>query len=162
MDSDHDQAVLERLRVENPKSVLVVAPEVSAGVIQFSREAGETSLLHIPINEFQDSVDGLGRFDFAVIYDVFAEMDKQTTQQMIARLRDLHVGLLWVLVPPGDENCFGADDALAQGFRMVDPNKFGSDETQWYEFSLRFYKPIPQWLNTRDWANPERWDKERW
>ena len=45
---------------------------------------------------------------------------------------------------------------------MVNPENFGAEQPEWYEFSLRFYKPVPQWLNAENWANPERWDKSRW
>ena len=45
---------------------------------------------------------------------------------------------------------------------MVEPQNFGSKDSQWYEFSLKFYKPVPQWLNAKNWANPKNWDKTRW
>lgn len=31
-----------------------------------------------------------------------------------------------------------------------------------YVFNIANYKETPEWLNARNWANPELWDKFRW
>ena len=31
-----------------------------------------------------------------------------------------------------------------------------------YLFDIETYKHTPDWLNARNWANPERWEKYRW
>ncbi|ELA08705.1 hypothetical protein MOMA_09106 [Moraxella macacae 0408225] len=31
-----------------------------------------------------------------------------------------------------------------------------------YQFNLFDYKQLPDWLNSKFWANPENWDKFRW
>ena len=31
-----------------------------------------------------------------------------------------------------------------------------------WQFNLYDYKPLPNWLNSDYWANPENWDKQRW
>lgn len=46
------------------------------------------------------------------------------------------------------------------GFRKL--NVLHSDsvdaKSRWYEFRLSHYKQVPDWLNARNWANPERFE----
>jgi hypothetical protein len=45
---------------------------------------------------------------------------------------------------------------IALGYRAVP-----GDEPV-YLFDIHDYKQTPDWLNSRNWANPERWDRYRW
>ncbi len=116
---------------------------------------------HLAADRLEDLPPELGRFDLVMMFNTLEHLSKRSAEQLVSRLRDLHARLLWVAVSDADSQ-FNCKDAVAQGMRMVDPEKFASGELQWYEFSLKFYKPVPQWLNARDWANPGRWDKDRW
>lgn len=53
-------------------------------------------------------------------------------------------------------------DALFYSFGFKKLNVLQGAESaqhyQWYEFRLSHYKPQPDWLNSRFWANPERFD----
>ena len=54
-----------------------------------------------------------------------------------------------------------ADSQLfAFGFRKLDVIGLSSSDTpmRWFEYRLSQYKPSPDWLNARFWANPERFD----
>lgn len=44
------------------------------------------------------------------------------------------------------------------GFLLVLEN-----QGNWFlHFDIHQYKETPDWLNAKNWAHPERWDKERW
>ena len=45
------------------------------------------------------------------------------------------------------------------GFSQVET--FGSHTIIW-QFNILSYKQVPDWLNSKYWANPENWDKFRW
>lgn len=48
---------------------------------------------------------------------------------------------------------------FAFGFRRLGDIDASDSRLTWYEYSLRNYKPAPDWLNARFWANPERFDQ---
>ncbi len=163
MNSEVDQVLLRRLRSNPPESVLIVAPQLPPVLLEFSNETENLQMTHVAFESLEKSTCQLERYEFAaVVESTFERLTNHTAQQLVARLRDLHAKLLWVAVSDGPDSVFCSKDAMAQGMRMVDPTKFGSKDTKWFEFSLKFYKPVPKWLNARDWANPDRWDKDRW
>ncbi len=45
------------------------------------------------------------------------------------------------------------------GFSQIET--FGSHTIIW-QFNILSYKQVPDWLNSKYWANPENWDKFRW
>lgn len=160
--TDLQKAILSRLSIEKPQNMLVVAPELPAELRAIVELQSNISLTHVVFSEFDSFCDGLGRFDYVIVIDTLGDLEKQTAEQLISRLRDIHAKLLWVKVPLDDNTKFGVADAVAQGFRRVETEDGGEQQEQWYEFSLKFYKPVPQWLNAKHWANPARWDKDRW
>ncbi len=163
LNSELLQALIDRLQTESPNSVLIVAPEIPIGLQEYVNQSKDLTITHINLSELDSKFSGLGRFDFVVVFDAVDSFAKRITEQMISRLRDLHAKLLWVMVNDNEDDVnYGKKDAIAQGLRLVDPDQFGRNTFCWFEFSLHFYKPIPQWLNAKNWANPEQWDKNRW
>lgn len=162
MSPDLEQALIERLEIEKPAAVLFIAPDISPGLTDHLNAKPGLALDHVIFESLQTSIVPLGRFDFVIIADTLEKLDRKESEQLVSRLRDMHSKLLWVMVCESQEDSYTGKDAIAQGMRMVTPENFGSGQPEWYEFSLRFYKPVPQWLNARNWANPERWDKSRW
>jgi chlorite dismutase len=156
------QAALQRLSIELPKTLLIIAPEMPSELLEYSAQAENVTLTHVAFDSLEKSVEQLGRFDFVIVVDTLEKLKKQTAQHLVSRLRDIHAKLLWVAVTDHSDYNFGSQDAIAQGMRMVEPQNFGSKDSQWYEFSLKFYKPVPQWLNAKNWANPQNWEKTRW
>ncbi|MDE0310532.1 MAG: DUF6231 family protein [Acidiferrobacterales bacterium] len=163
MSSQVEQILLQRLKSDPPESVLIVAPKLSRVLAEFASQSENLQVTHVAFESLEKSTRELERYDFAaVVESTFLQLDGHAAQQLVARLRDLHAKLLWVAVSDGPDTAFSSKDAMAQGMRMVDPTQFGNKDTKWFEFSLKFYKPVPKWLNARDWANPDRWDKDRW
>ena len=163
MDAHTATAVSHLLESSRPDSVLIVAPEVPACVSQYAAEHSQATVKHVVFRDFEQSLGDLGRYDFAFVWDILDHLEKTDARQLIGRLRDLHARLLWVSVPDaGLKNRFGREDAIAQGMRAVRPGQAGGKTEQLYEFSLQFYKPVPQWLNAENWANPHLWNKRRW
>ena len=162
MNSQLGQAVLRRLSVDLPKTLLIIAPELPSELLEYSEQAEDVTLTHVAFESLEKSVEQLGRFEFVIVVDTLENVKRQTAQQLVSRLRDIHAKLLWAAVTDHSDDVFGSKDAIAQGMRMVEPQNFGSKDSQWYEFSLKFYKPVPQWLNAKNWANPKNWDKTRW
>ncbi len=64
-----------------------------------------------------------------------------------------------LIVHPGDGHRVGGSvdqQLVSLGFTRQ------TTEEPVYLFDIETYKRTPDWLNARNWANPEMWDKHRW
>ncbi|MBA56033.1 MAG: hypothetical protein CMK89_16400 [Pseudomonadales bacterium] len=57
-----------------------------------------------------------------------------------------------------DQDGMTETDCLALGFIRCAV----TESNRYYLFDLKTYKPVPDWLNPKFWANPQNWDKYRW
>jgi hypothetical protein len=102
------------------------------------------------------------RFDLVFIDAGVFTLDKSTLLQLFAKARDLlssRVMVEWVAdrYPQWQEADFLG---LAMRRRAVTAEADG--EHVFYGYDLKTYKPAPDWLNPKYWANPHMWDKARW
>ncbi len=89
----------------------------------------------------------------AVGIDVLNGMNQPQAQQLINRTR-LYLAPHMLLVAPA--NCALGDAAFrALGFTL---SVTDADGIRVYDFDLATYKMVPDWLNARFWAHPERWE----
>ncbi|MGA7178721.1 MAG: DUF6231 family protein [Thiobacillaceae bacterium] len=75
------------------------------------------------------------------------------TMAEIARLRD-HCPRLIVLTHSPDRPDFS--EFLALGFERLYQSPEGT--VQLYSYDIATYKSVPDWLNAKYWAHPERWE----
>ena len=78
----------------------------------------------------------------------------QTTTQSLTRLRDLLARQVLVLADPQYSPLLHS-----LGFSQIE--QLTQNIIIW-QFNILSYKQIPDWLNSKYWANPENWDKFRW
>jgi len=96
------------------------------------------------------------------------DIDKPCLIRLLARIRDLHADRVIHISNTRNNNTCGwaLADSLALGFSQIGKSviaeQLDESELQIFEFDIRNYKPAPDWLNAKNWANPERWDKHRW
>jgi len=79
---------------------------------------------------------------------------------VLARLRDLYARHTLLLAEDGGAPAHG--DLMALGFVALGRYRHQDHGLRLYEVALATYKTTPDWLNSRDWANPRLWDKYRW
>lgn len=115
------------------------------------------SLHHVTADQlmeptFQD------RFDLVWLSEATLKQGQQCQNGLIAKCRDQLAAR--VLLELGNEDRSGLSDTecLALGFVRCAT----TDRHNYYLFNLKTYKPVPDWLNPRFWANPQNWDKFRW
>ncbi|WP_180165946.1 DUF6231 family protein [Acinetobacter sp. YH12049] len=110
-----------------------------------------TEFLNLPFTQ---------RFDLGfVILDTesMLSLDQQQKTQMLVKLRDLFAKRIVVVSKLHDEQLL-----RALGFtQLIDKTTHESDFALW-QFNILTYKHIPDWFNSKFWANPENWDKFRW
>ena len=104
------------------------------------------------------------RYDLAVI---ILSNDSAIDTQIIQRCRDLfakHCLVVQNLSEPAtgvDVVSFGFSRLHEQPIVENDPDHHTTSYQVW-QFNLFDYKHLPDWFNSKFWANPELWNKFRW
>ena len=110
-----------------------------------------TEFLNLPFTQ---------RFDLGFVIldtETMLSLDLQQKTQMLVKLRDLFAKRIVVVSKLHDEQLL-----RALGFtQLIDKTTHESDFALW-QFNILTYKHIPDWFNSKFWANPENWDKFRW
>ena len=77
--------------------------------------------------------------------------------QLLVKLRDLMAKRIVVVSQLQDEKLL-----RALGFtQLIDRTLHDRDFALW-QFNILTYKHVPDWFNSKFWANPENWSKFRW
>ena len=80
---------------------------------------------------------------------------------LLSSLRDLHARQVLAFIPIDAFNWHAAD-LLALGMQRHARFEQEQQLIEAWSFDIKTYKPVPDWLNPRFWANPENWNKFRW
>lgn len=100
------------------------------------------------------------RYDLAVVMLDTVEtehLSEQIMSQILVKLRDLFAKRLVVISRMQNEKLL-----RALGFtQLIDKTIHEADFALW-QFNILTYKHVPDWFNSKFWANPENWDKFRW
>jgi len=100
------------------------------------------------------------RYDLGFVVFDTTEMQKISEiekAQVLVRLRDLMAKRIVVVSKRQDEKLL-----RSLGFtQLIDKTLHDADFALW-QFNILTYKHVPDWFNSKFWANPENWDKFRW
>ncbi|MBO3670471.1 MULTISPECIES: DUF6231 family protein [Acinetobacter] len=100
------------------------------------------------------------RYDLGfVVFDTAEMQNISETEkaQVLVRLRDLMAKRIVVVSKRQDEKLL-----RSLGFtQLIDKTIHDADFALW-QFNILTYKHVPDWFNSKFWANPENWDKFRW
>lgn len=99
------------------------------------------------------------RYELAVLADPQSLTTTDTICQLVARARDRWARQVLVLLPKQSNNHITEREFFALGFNHRQLPEALQTDFAAYGFSITRYKPTPDWLNSRFWANPERWNK---
>ena len=161
--------IVETLRAASARDILRIGGVADAGFAWPDHTPDHTSSLapdhtlnHAPA-ECLDSAaalvtTGRRRADLAIA-SLETGSNPRQARQLIAVMRDLLARQLLVFVP---ENLL--DDTTLIGLGLSRQARYDINGERWQAWShdILTYKPAPDWLNPRFWANPENWDKYRW
>lgn len=158
-------AMIESLKPDS--LVMVVATGKEDLIEEMTRRFPRLHITQIRGNEIADLSLNAKPWGLAIVANALEHMDKQSAQTVVARLRDLFSEVLLVAVPVGCEwrdlrSYWDASDLHALGLRLVNSYTYRGKSIHLYQFDINNYKTTPDWFNSRDWANPEMWDKARW
>ena len=110
-----------------------------------------TAFLNLPFTQ---------RYDLGfVVLDVeqFRNLAITEKSQILVKLRDLMAKRIVVISTLDDEQLL-----RGLGFtQLLDQTAHEQNVAVW-QFNILTYKQVPDWLNSKFWANPENWNKFRW
>lgn len=158
---------LDGARDAGPRSLLLVAPAAASAATEIAAEIASDCAARFAgcrIEQLDAAAPlqtGSGpRYELVIALGL-EQLPLQASLPLLARLRDLHTaGHLLVLLD--DHRQALAAELPALGLRRLAAPPEPMPAAACYQFSLRDYKPVPDWLNARFWANPERWGRARW
>jgi hypothetical protein len=150
-----------------PASILALGPEGPELFGAYAASHPQCRLVALAREEVLEGLGALGRFDFGYVSDVLEHLEPDVAGSVLARLRDLHTQRFFALVPmgagwPGQRSLWEIEDLLAFGMRLLGRYPRDGKWLHLYGYDINDYKATPDWLNSRDWAHPELWDKWRW
>jgi len=153
-----------------PESVLLVGEGADAAVDNYLEQLqllGKTCRVE-RVAAGSTDVPAAQRCDMGIVADALERLDKRQGIRLLSRIRDLHTRRFCAAVRIGDEwqslqSNWSRNDLLALGMMLV--NTYMDEagrRIHLYKYDIATYKPTPRWLNPKDWANPELWNKYRW
>ncbi len=159
-----EQGVAALLKGVSAESPLLISTD-SDLLSSLARASALPSMCIHSVDEWNAGVKEADRFGCVLLIGLLEHLPKQDGLQILAALRDVHAREILVVLPidTGDTlSQWQETDLLAMG--MKQQGQFEEDGLchAIYSFSLKTYKPTPDWLNSRFWANPELFGKFRW
>lgn len=101
-------------------------------------------------------LDQLDRCSLAIVFAQIEHLEKADAVHLLARLRDHYAERTLVC---DTQKVFTSAELLALGYlKQVRPR----DDERWYLHDPEEFFQRREWNNSRDWANPENFDKFRW
>lgn len=142
---------------EQLNSILCVGSDQPNSEPDLSSPAGHCSVRYVDTDlllseTFQE------RFDLVWLSEkTLAEAAQQRTA-LIAKCRDQLSSKVLLALSATEDGGLSETDCLGLGFVRCAL----TGQQRFYLFDLKTYKPAPDWLNPRFWANPQNWNKFRW
>lgn len=161
---DHLQNTIIRYA---PARLMIVAPASVGNDLFDEAAAGQAELVQSePEKAFRKLGDG-ARYELAVVLAMHDNDGSMVDTRVIGRLRDVNAGSVVVAATlqeatPAGRRPWQTQDFIALGFRRAPETRDLAPGWGIFRYDIHDYKTTPSWLNSRYWANPRRWDKERW
>lgn len=150
--------VCQALHALAPDSLLTLGATADVRVQAFRTDHPDCRVTHLGALNSPRQLPAPARHGAVYLDQVLENMALASGRQLISALRNHYSPELVVLAGPSADGSWTTADFLAMGFRIAGR----SAEYAVFHYSLRAYKATPDWLNSRYWAHPERFDKFRW
>lgn len=153
----------------SPKQLLCCSKEPLAGLDQLLPQGCVATELDLS-ELLQDQSLGNQRFDIAIVANCLEHMDATRGQQLLGRLRNLHVNRLAVLYDTtetaqtaAEKRAWSKAQFFALGLKHQKDFSQSDERTlQLYTYDIESYNHKRSWNNSRFWANPENFGKYWW
>ncbi len=121
----------------------------------------------VTLDELPAAIESHGRFDLVLFSNSLELLPKKDAVRLLSKIRDLYTENLIVLYTNESKDAENAANRLQRhdfcslGFKTAEKIAMDPDSVL-YEYGIKDYKTVPDWLNSRFWANPQNWGKYRW
>lgn len=152
--ADDIAALVERIE---PASVLLIGDTETTPL-----RADNRTVWHLKVEQALDGLADLGYHDLGIFIDDNDLLNRRRKEPLISGLRDLYTRRFMLALPEaGPEDHAHWDDTQMIAFGLTEIRRY---DNGWrlFEYNILNYKQTPDWLNARNWANPEMWGKYRW
>ncbi|MGB7754606.1 MAG: DUF6231 family protein [Salinisphaera sp.] len=163
MPDDIQHCLRDQITQHDAKRCLLIAPPES--LIDW----GEPGIACLSLDEHFDAHQSLTvqteRAELAIVIDAPRALGRPATRELLGRLRNYAASAIVAAFPmarAGQADEWSQSDFLGLGFRRLRPNNAIESAYWLYRYDIFDYKITPEWLNSRHWANPSQWDKQRW
>ena len=106
------------------------------------------------------ALEGLGRFDVAVLMDQLEHTPKREGLMLIGRLRNQHSNNVCIEIARDDQ--WTHADFVAAGLVPKATYERTGRTVMLLTYDIATYNPEREWNNPQKWAHPERFRKHRW
>ncbi len=159
------QALLPLLAAQHPATLLAAGPAAAQLARRYTQQTPVTDLKCVATAAEIFALATGTVFDTVVVAGLLERLDKATGHNVLGRLRDLHARELFVVLPVGDQatpDTWARNELFALGLELVCTQQRNADSIHLYRYSIDRYKTTPDWLNDRNWAHPELFNKHWW
>ncbi len=136
--------LLDSLRRLQPPTVCTLDP----AALELASQLFAPEWLH----PYQDS--SATRCALALGIDALNGLDRRQAFELLAKVRTYVAPGLLIVARPGC--ALDADAFRALGF--IASFSDSVENVTIYHYDIATYKPVPDWLNAKCWAHPERWE----
>ena len=155
MTASLQQALLTRIAQQRPARLLWLGQISADAQAWLAKALPECQLTQ------SETLPEAQRFDLCVIDGPLETLPRKEGQALIGQVRNLFSSQLLIALRPNVQQ-WQETDLYAQAVQLDERLVEDEQPACLASFNLLAYKPAPDWLNARFWANPEMFDKFRW
>jgi hypothetical protein len=158
----HHEDLKILLQTLQPRSVLLIDPN-PGGLPPHVPAANTPRQVTRLTGNILPQLETLERHDLGIIANTLEHLDRKTAGIVLARLRDMQTKRFVALAPIGGSGAdnqastWEATDFLAYGMTRMASYRIAGKLLHLYHYAIESYKITPEWLNSKNWAHPERW-----
>ncbi|WP_235906675.1 DUF6231 family protein [Pseudomonas saliphila] len=144
-----------------PQRLLCVSPEPIPAAVVFCAEHTECTRVETDTVPLSPEL-ATQRYDLAVVADQLEHLDKRQGMELLAGIRNLLASRMAVLVDMQRMPGWEQNDFFGLAFQRHGHFERDGHSLTLFTYDLAQYKTVPDWLNSRYWANPELFGKYWW
>ncbi len=140
-----------------PHSLIAVGDAAEALARTYQQQA-QCDVVTLPPGS--TALPSSARYDLALLLGRWDRAGRVDAATLLSRLRDVHARRL--LASLASDSVFQHGDLIGHGLTSLGHFNGPEGDVELFEFDIATYKTTPDWLNSKNWANPQLFDKYRW
>lgn len=101
------------------------------------------------------------RYELAIISEIIESKNKQHSEHLLGRLRDLCSPRIIILANL-ENSLWQENELFGFGFSKYNSQQCSDQTVSIYHYNIDIYKRTPDWFNPKNWSNPQLWNKFWW